>query len=169
MDDTFVIQQAEHSQQFLQHINSIDPQIQFNTKFPSSDGSIPFLDTLVTPGPYNTLLTGVYRKPTHTDQHLHLNSHHSLSAKHNVFNTLTHCVRLLVSTDSYLIKRRNTSGVLYTDTSTPLGPLTDFKPTATIDTALTRPPNHHNNHLTIKQNNNNNNIYIMVPYTKGAY
>ena len=29
MDDTFVIKKAQHSIQFLQHINSIDPNIQF--------------------------------------------------------------------------------------------------------------------------------------------
>ena len=44
VDDTFGIQQAEHSQQFLQHINSIDQHIQFTTEVPSSNWSIPFLD-----------------------------------------------------------------------------------------------------------------------------
>ena len=51
VDYIFVIQQEEHSQQFLQHINNIDPQAQFTTEVSSSDGSIPFLDTLVSPGP----------------------------------------------------------------------------------------------------------------------
>ena len=32
---------------------------------PNQDGSLPFLDTKVTPGPNNTLITTVYRKPTH--------------------------------------------------------------------------------------------------------
>ena len=47
VDDTYVIQQAEHCHQFLQHINSKYPHIQFTIEDPKEDGSIPFLDTLV--------------------------------------------------------------------------------------------------------------------------
>ena len=71
VDDTLIIQPVEHSHQFLQHINSIDPNIQFSTENPKDDGSIPFLDNLVSPGPNNTLIMSVYRKPTHTDQYLY--------------------------------------------------------------------------------------------------
>ena len=46
VDDTFVIQQAVHSHQFLQHINSHDQHIQFTMENPKEDGFIPFLDTL---------------------------------------------------------------------------------------------------------------------------
>ena len=35
MDDTFVTQQAEDSHQLLQHINSLDPHIQFTTDDPN--------------------------------------------------------------------------------------------------------------------------------------
>ena len=65
--DTFVIQQAELSQQFLYHINSDDPDMQLTTEAPSFDGFISFLDTLVSQGHGNKLLTSVYRKPSHTD------------------------------------------------------------------------------------------------------
>ena len=54
VDDTFVILKAEHSQQLLQHINTQDPNIQFTVEEPYQDGSLPFLDTKVTPGPNNT-------------------------------------------------------------------------------------------------------------------
>ena len=47
-DDTFVIQMAEHSQQFLPHIKTQDPKIQFTMEEPSPDGSLLFLDTKVT-------------------------------------------------------------------------------------------------------------------------
>ena len=65
VDDTFVIQKAEHSQQVLQHINTQDPNMQFTVEEPGHDRSLPFLDTKVTPGLTNTLITTVYRKPTH--------------------------------------------------------------------------------------------------------
>ena len=54
------------------------------------DGSIPFLDTIVKPEADGTLSITVYRKPTHTDQYLQLDSHHHLSAKFSVIHTLSH-------------------------------------------------------------------------------
>ena len=57
--DNFVIQKTEHSNQFLQHINSIDLHIQFTQETPDTEHSIPFLDTLVSQGPDNTLHTTV--------------------------------------------------------------------------------------------------------------
>ena len=93
VNDTFVIQKAEHSQQFLQHINSIDPLKEFTSEVPKTNASIPFLDTLVSPWPHNSLLTTTYMKPTHTDHYLHWNSHHNLFAKYSVFKTLPHKAR----------------------------------------------------------------------------
>ena len=81
VDDTFVIQKAEHSQQLLHHINTQDPNIQFTVEEPDQDGSLPFLNTMVTPRPNNTLITTVYRKPTHRDQYLHWDSNHYIAAK----------------------------------------------------------------------------------------
>ena len=78
MDDTFAIQQAEHCNQFFQHINSQDPHIQFTTEDPKEDGSIPFLDTVVSKGSNNTHTTKVYHKPAHKDQYLHWDSNHFL-------------------------------------------------------------------------------------------
>ena len=89
VDDAFVIQRTVHRNQFLEHINSTDCHIQFTTEDPSTDGSVPFFDTLVTSGPDNTPLTTVYRNPTHTDQYLHRGSHHSLYAKYSGLKT--HC------------------------------------------------------------------------------
>ena len=69
IDDTFVIQKTEHKTQLLQHINSTDPHIQFTTEEPNTDRPIPFLETPITPGPNNTLLTTTYRKSMHTDHY----------------------------------------------------------------------------------------------------
>ena len=49
VDDTFVILQQSQEEEFLQHINSVDPSIRFTKEEPRQDGSMPYLDTLVTP------------------------------------------------------------------------------------------------------------------------
>ena len=97
VDDTFVINKAEHSLDLLQHINSQDPHIQFTVE-PTQQGSLPFLDTLVTIQPDNTFSTSVYRKPTPTDQYLHWDSNHHITAKQSVFNTLPHRAKTVSST-----------------------------------------------------------------------
>ena len=97
MDDTFVIQKAEHSQQFLHHINTQDPKIRFTVEEPDQHGSLPFLDNKVISGPNNALSTTVYRKPTHRDHYLHWNINHFITAKHSVYNTLTHRAKVVSS------------------------------------------------------------------------
>ena len=44
VDDTFVILQQLQREEFLQHINSVDPSIMFTKEKLRDDGSIPFLD-----------------------------------------------------------------------------------------------------------------------------
>ena len=88
---------VEHFQQFLLHLNSLIPHIQFTTEVPSCQGCIPFLDTLLSLGPNGSLITSVYRKPTYTEKYFHWDSHHSISAKYGVFNTLTHMPKTVCS------------------------------------------------------------------------
>ena len=102
VDDTFVVIDAAKKESFLEHINSIDPHIQFTTEDAKTDGSIPFLYTIVMPQPDNSLLTSVYRKLTHTDLYLCWNSHHHLSAKFSVINTLKHRAKKICSTHHLL-------------------------------------------------------------------
>ena len=61
VDDTFVIQQ-QSNREFLQQINSVDPSIIFTTEETRPDGSMPFLDTLITPQIDGILTTSVSRK-----------------------------------------------------------------------------------------------------------
>ena len=64
-DDTFVIQEAKLSEQLLQHINSQDSHIQFTVKETNQEGALPFLDTLVSPGPNNTSYHCLQEAKTH--------------------------------------------------------------------------------------------------------
>ena len=98
VDDTFVIQCYTHKEGFLEHINSVDPSIQFTVEEARSNGSTLFLDTIVTPQAYGTFTTGVCRKLKCTDPYLQWDSHHNIASKHSVMNSLTHRVKSVCST-----------------------------------------------------------------------
>ena len=66
------------------------------------DGSILFLDTIVKPEVHGGLSITVYRKPTHTDKYLQWDSHHNLSAKFSVINTLSHRANTVCSNPGLL-------------------------------------------------------------------
>ena len=88
VDDTFVIQQEDQEQTFLEHINKVDLSIKFTVEGSQENGAIHFLDTLVKPEADNTLSITVYRTPMHNDQYLQWDSHHYLVAKYSVISTL---------------------------------------------------------------------------------
>ena len=71
----------------LQHLNSIEPSIQFTVKR-ETDGKLPFLDTCVRRTTDGKLETVVYRNPTHTYKYLSFNSDHPRSYKKSVVTTL---------------------------------------------------------------------------------
>ena len=76
VDDTFVIQQEEHKQNFGEHTNKMDPAIKFTVENNKWHRAKPFLDTIAKPHADNTLSITVHRKPMHTDQYLQGDSHH---------------------------------------------------------------------------------------------
>ena len=102
----YVDDSCVHKQEFLQHINSVHPAIQFRMETNKEDGSIPFLDIIVKPEADGTLSITVYRKPTHTDQYLQWYSHHHLSAKFSVIHTLSHRAQTVCSNPELLHKEK---------------------------------------------------------------
>ena len=104
VDDTFIIIQRSYKETFLQHLNSIDDNIHFTCEDSNEDGSIAFLDMLITPDKNGRLNTSVYRKETHTDQYLHWDSHHAITSKYSVVGTLFHRARTVCSTPGQLQK-----------------------------------------------------------------
>ena len=91
VDDTCVVIKSAHKQEFLEHINPIDPHIQFTSEDPK-----PFLDMLITPTEDGRLSTTVYRKPAHPDIYLKWDSHHPISSKYSVVGTVHHRAKLFV-------------------------------------------------------------------------
>ena len=97
VDDAFTVINKNHKEAFLDHLDSINNSIQFTSEDPCKDGSIPFLDMLVIPDEEGRLKTTVYRKPIHTNQYLHCNSHHSILSKYSVIGTLFHRAKTICS------------------------------------------------------------------------
>ena len=104
VDDTLTIIKKDHKDAFLDHINSIDPNIRFTSEDPKDDGCISFLDILIIPEEDGKLNTTVYRKPTHTDLYLHWDSHHTIPSKYSVVGTLYHRANTICSTPQHLQK-----------------------------------------------------------------
>ena len=103
VDDTYMVIDSAKKEKFLEHINNINPCIEFTMEDAKADESIPFLDIVVMTQPDNTCLTSVYRKPTHTDLYLHWDSHHHLSAKFSVINILKYRAKTVWS-NHHLLK-----------------------------------------------------------------
>ena len=104
VDDTFTILLSSQKNGFLEHINSIDQHIQFTAEDQRSDGAMPFLDILITPGRDGSLSTSVYRKPIHTDLYLQWDSHHTLTSKYSMIRTLQHRAQTICSNPQLLQK-----------------------------------------------------------------
>ena len=108
VDDTFVILQ-QSQKDFQQNINSVEPSINFTTEETRQDGSMPFLDMLVTPQEDGTQKTSVYKKPTHTDLYPQWDSLYNMACKYSVINTLTHRAKAVCSNLKAARERTETS------------------------------------------------------------
>ncbi len=98
VDDTLCVIHRDHLEEFSLHLNSIHPKIQF-TREVEENNKLPMLDCCMTRLDNGTIKCSVYRKPTHTDQYLHFNSHHPLQHKLGVIRTLTHRAQTVVTTE----------------------------------------------------------------------
>ena len=129
---------------------------------PIQQGSLPFLDTLVTIEPDNTFSTTVYRKPTNTDQYLHWDSNHHITAKQSVYNTLAHMTKIVSLTQDKLDRELQHIRTALQHCQFPAWALNQWQYKFTH-------PNQPNSTTTTSNNNNlpdNNkkNITIVVPY-----
>ena len=94
VDDTFVIIASERIDEFHNHLNSINNNIQFTIE-KENDNSIAFLDVKITKTENGDIFTNVYRKPTHTDQYLNFKSYQPIQHKAAVVRTLSHRARVI--------------------------------------------------------------------------
>ncbi|KFD66310.1 hypothetical protein M514_08504 [Trichuris suis] len=83
VDDIFAIVKTGREETLLEHLNSLFPNQITLTIEKESNHRLPSLDVLVIKEG-NKLKTTVYRKPTHSDRHLHFSSHHPASVKRGI-------------------------------------------------------------------------------------
>ena len=161
VDDTFTIIKKNNRDSFLQHLNSIHPKIKFTCEEVREDGSMPFLDILVTPEEDGSLKTSVFRKMTHTDLYLQWDSHHTIPSKYSVAGTLYHRASTVCPTPNCCKKKKNTSSKLSQDANTPHGAIKRAR-------MKSQNPNKNKTRRTqTGQNNNKTNLYMVVPYHQG--
>ena len=161
VDDTFTFIKKNSKDSFLEHLNSINPKIQFTCEKTREDGSMPFLDILVTPEDDGSLKTSVFRKTTHTDLYLQWDSHHTIPSKYSVACTLFHRASTVCSTPQQLQEEEENL----------FRALTKYKyPTWAIKRARIRSQNFNNNKTRrTKQTGQKEkkNLYMVVPYHQG--
>ena len=76
-----------HAKEFHQNLNTICDSIKF-TREEEHEGSLAFLDVLVTHTPEALLQITVFRKATNTGRYLPFSSHHQLQQKLNITRSL---------------------------------------------------------------------------------
>ena len=106
VDDTFTAVHKDEIDDFHEHLNRQNADIQF-TKEIEENGKIPFLDCLVTRDNNNKLNTTVYRKPTHTDRLLDQSSYNPTSHKATTIQTLTRRAQLVCDSPDSLADENN--------------------------------------------------------------
>ena len=163
VDDTFTIIKKQHRNSFLEHLNSIHPNIKFSSEETRSDGSMPFLDIFITPKEDGSFQTSVNRKPTHTDLYLQWDIHHTIASKYSVVGTLYHRAKTTCSNQDVLQEEEQ-------------HPFQALKRCKYITWALnifkmrSHNPNNRNrsnNNINKQNNNSKKNLYMVVPYYQG--
>ena len=100
VDDTFTAVHKDEIDEFHDHLNEQNADIQFTREI-EEDGKLPFLDCLVSRDE-NTLRTTVYRKPTFADRLLDESSYNATSHKATTIKTQKRRAQLVCNTPDSL-------------------------------------------------------------------
>ena len=142
----------------------MDDKIQFTKEASRSDGSMPFLDTIVTINDDGSLNTKVYRKPTHTDLYLEWDSHHAIAAKYSGINTLHQRARTVCSNKQLLKEEEDHLQKVLTENKYPMWALNRVK----LKTKATQAQDQcKKNNTNAKDTSGNKKSYMVLPYVKG--
>ena len=115
VDDAIFAVSGNEAERLLSHLNSVELSIQFTLER-EKDRHLPFLYLNVSRGVQGNLETSAYRKPTHTDKYIALDSHHPICHKTSVAKTLhrgADCLPSLLDSKAQLqvIQKKNCKGL----------------------------------------------------------
>ena len=159
-----LLSSRRHKKTAFEHINAIDDKIQFTKEASRSDGSMPFLDTIVTINDDGSLNTKVYRKPTHTDLYLQWDSHHAIAAKYSMINTLNHRTRDVCFNKQLLKEKEDHLQKVLIENKYPMWALNRVK----LKTKVTQAQDQcRKNNTNTKNTSGNKKPYMVLPYVKG--
>jgi hypothetical protein len=105
VDDSYTCLLKDYVSEFHDHLNSINPNIQFTVE-KETESKLAFLDTMTTRDNTNPIEVSVYRKPTHTNKYLDFNSHHPTTHKRSVVNSLLNRADIIPTSTSGKRKER---------------------------------------------------------------
>ena len=163
VDDAFTIIKKNQKEAILDHLNSLYNSIQFTSEDPGEDGSVPFLDMLVIPDEEGRLKTTVYRKPTHTNQYLHWDSHHAIPSKYSMIGTLFHRAKTICSGPTQLQEEEEHLYNTLKKCKYATWALNRVK----LRNQTPAPKKKNNNRNSNPNNNRDQNPHITVPYHQG--
>ena len=163
VDDTLTIMKSSQIGNFLQHLNSIVHHIQFTKEDSRPDGSMSFLDVLITPIEDRSLDTTVYRKPTYTDLYPQWDSNHTLTSKYGVVGALHHRAQLICSSPKLLQQEEKHPHQALTRCNYPEWALKRAKLRSKAKKTRTQ-----NKNTNVSNSNQSQKPYIVVPYHKGV-
>ena len=164
VDDAFTIIKKENRSSFLQHLNSIHQNIKFTCEEVRDDGSMSFLDILVTPKEDGSLSTSVFRKPTHTDLYLQWDSQHTISS-----NTVW-LVPCITEPKQYALThgcKRKKKTICAKPSRNARYPIWVINRARIKSQNPVRRTNSSSNNQTGQKKTINKNIYMVVPYQQG--
>ena len=160
VDDSHGCLKKDYVQEFHDHLNSVNPNIQF-TREVEKDNRLSFLDTTTT-RVRGCIQVSVYRKPTHTDRYLNYNSHHPAQHKRSVVNTLLQRAQEIPSMNAGRSRERRHVIKVLRDNSYPLRFIRSCK-------------SYHNSVRRDSRTNNTSSAsapstssFVVLPYVKGV-
>ena len=128
-------------------------------------GPSPSWTSIVKPEADGTLSITVYRKPTHTDQYLQWDSHHHLSAKFSVIQTLSHRASTVCSKPVLLQQEQDHLRKALTKCKYPKWALDKVEKRLNRSTRQVNEGGTNSAHSA--NNEFKNKVYIVIPYTQG--
>ena len=164
-DDTFVVIKTAHKSGSWTTSNPYTSAYDSLWRPPGQMVILPFLDTGHPLKPNGSLETTVYRKPTHTDQYLQWNNHHTISAKLHVVSTLHHGARAVCSNPQLLQREEEYLQEVLSRCKYPVWVLNRMKIKSRTQTIPVN--NNTGTNTSTSTTSNNQRPHMVVPYTKG--